>query len=652
MTRLHKSVLWTLAVCVFGFIAVRVLIVRVPSAAQAQQPATDPTENIPLPEDDLGGLGAKQAAPALEPARALVAVCVGDKGEPLDGVIVDIFRETPTESVFDPRVESFGRTKTTDEGRLAFSLPLIRGKTAESETAALYILYFTAPGRPIKSLIVEDDTELPKEIAIPSESTEEAYLPMHHLVVAKPEGISVSPMLSAIRGFSKDGQPIRVAKLVDHRNEGNQRTADSASMSAPRTDTNSTVMVAYEVRDLNAVEVAKVIESQFAGRFRQVGRDDRNSLIFVEADAETQAEIRGLIKHLEEHARLFRPSGAVQRVQVTAQEQIRAARQKLSAAKTDEERQFARAQLRKLLSTIFAVDMQMREKQADEIESRLAKLRQQYQAREKVKDEIIDLQLKVIEQDAAGLEFPGGTSAGSRTDPPTSATPTPDRPMTDRGGGRSATGRGPIIVSPDGRLYAYIVTGDDQLPDGMAEIRVRDIRTGKQLAAAIVKAPVGAFKFAPRGVAIRFDDGQIISFSTEHDAQDANPGAPQSDSARGATIPDRIKSLGLKLGHEMKTSLDRRHPMRITGKEGEVTIKAGETKLIELPKPTLAVQWQCGDFKPEAVDDVEPFDYVLVEWKSDGHVTWSCYRSPATSTPQAGTSKVDGEAGGFGQVED
>ena len=81
----------------------------------------------------------------------------------------------------------------------------------------------------------------------------------------------------------------------------------------------------------------------------------------------------------------------------------------------------------------------------------------------------------------------------------------------------------------------------------------------------------------------------------------------------------------------MKTSLDRRYPMRITGKEGEVTIKAGETKLIELPKPTLAVQWQCGDFKPEAVDDVEPFDHVLVQWKSDGHVSWKCYQSPGVS---------------------
>jgi hypothetical protein len=101
--------------------------------------------------------------------------------------------------------------------------------------------------------------------------------------------------------------------------------------------------------------------------------------------------------------------------------------------------------------------------------------------------------------------------------------------------------------------------------------------------------------------------------------------------ARGAGAPqrERIKALGLKLGNELKTSLDTRHPMRITDKEGEVAIKAGETKLIELPKAVLAIQWQGGDFKPESIEDIEPFDYLLVEWKSDGHVTWTCYRPPS-----------------------
>jgi uncharacterized protein (TIGR03067 family) len=54
--------------------------------------------------------------------------------------------------------------------------------------------------------------------------------------------------------------------------------------------------------------------------------------------------------------------------------------------------------------------MQAREKHAAEIESRLARLRKQYQEREAAKDKIIDLQLQVIESDAAGLGFPGASS--------------------------------------------------------------------------------------------------------------------------------------------------------------------------------------------------------------------------------------------------
>ncbi|MBI2477924.1 MAG: efflux RND transporter periplasmic adaptor subunit [Planctomycetia bacterium] len=111
--------------------------------------------------------------------------------------------------------------------------------------------------------------------------------------------------------------------------------------------------------------------------------------------------------------------GLAQQQQQAAQQRIRAARQQLRDAKTDDERKSARAQLRQLLAEIFSQDMQTREKQAAEIESRLSKLRQQYREREKVKDEIIDLQLKVIEQDAAGLGFP---STGPTTGPPPTGT--------------------------------------------------------------------------------------------------------------------------------------------------------------------------------------------------------------------------------------
>lgn len=79
---------------------------------------------------------------------------------------------------------------------------------------------------------------------------------------------------------------------------------------------------------------------------------------------------------------------------------------KLRESKDEQEIQAARAELRQTLGDIFRVDMQARQQQAQEIELRLAKLRQQYQEREKVKDEIIDLQLQVLEKEAAGLGFP------------------------------------------------------------------------------------------------------------------------------------------------------------------------------------------------------------------------------------------------------
>jgi hypothetical protein len=53
------------------------------------------------------------------------------------------------------------------------------------------------------------------------------------------------------------------------------------------------------------------------------------------------------------------------------------------------------------------------------------------------------------------------------------------------------------------------------------------------------------------------------------------------------------------------------------------------------PKPTTEVQWQCGDWKPESIDDVEPFNYLLVQWRSSGRITWTCYLSPAGPSESA-----------------
>jgi hypothetical protein len=414
----------------------------------------------------------------------------------------------------------------------------------------------------------------------------------------------------------------------------------------------------------------------------------------------------------------------LQQEQLAFCERIRALRQKLSEASSQEDKKAARQQLRKSLAEIFDQDMQMRKKAAAKIESRLAKLRQQYEARQTARDEIIDLQLKVIEQDEAGLEFPSALPSGFNPFP--SATPA-DPPSVRRKFPTGATRVDefdPILkertldevkTKVDPELPTTITSEFNALRDqyrkaktplALAEAhfnslvaeaqkqnpttsidevkkqhpvawraveRMRpDFETAHRLLETKLELLVLDLKKATlavdaakanlqqvselhkRNAALLSEVNQkrTVLEAAELDVERANRLIKLFESIRSeptfssdATPPDglpeglassvteQIQSLGLKLGHEMKTSLDTRYPMRIAGKDGEVTIKAGETKLIELPKPTLSVQWQCGDFNPEAIDDVEPFDYVLVEWKSDGHVTWSCYRSSSASAP-------------------
>lgn len=94
------------------------------------------------------------------------------------------------------------------------------------------------------------------------------------------------------------------------------------------------------------------------------------------------------------------------------------------------------------------------------------------------------------------------------------------------------------------------------------------------------------------------------------------------------SVFDTIAKLGLRRGSEMSTSLDGRFPMRVTGKDGPVLIILGTTKLIKLPEPTEIVEWQIGDYQPEGVEDFEPFDYLLVQWRENGRITMTCYQSP------------------------
>lgn len=84
---------------------------------------------------------------------------------------------------------------------------------------------------------------------------------------------------------------------------------------------------------------------------------------------------------------------------------------KLRQAKTDDEKTAAAAELRQVLSDVFRADMLQRYEKTRAIETQLKKLRDQHEARDQAKDEIIDLQLKLLEKQAAGLDFPPAVRA-------------------------------------------------------------------------------------------------------------------------------------------------------------------------------------------------------------------------------------------------
>lgn len=84
---------------------------------------------------------------------------------------------------------------------------------------------------------------------------------------------------------------------------------------------------------------------------------------------------------------------------------IRKAAEALRDAKSDETRDQAEDKLRELLSKYFHEDMKRREADLQQMESRLKKLQEQLARRHDKKDEIVDLQIKVLINEADGLGF-------------------------------------------------------------------------------------------------------------------------------------------------------------------------------------------------------------------------------------------------------
>ncbi len=98
-------------------------------------------------------------------------------------------------------------------------------------------------------------------------------------------------------------------------------------------------------------------------------------------------------------------------------EALRQAVEKLKSAKNDAEKTSATNEISQVLEKWFKRDLDRRENQISEIETRVKKLRDQIDKRKKAKDEIINLRLKTIINEADGLGFPGAFEQESEAEP-------------------------------------------------------------------------------------------------------------------------------------------------------------------------------------------------------------------------------------------
>jgi hypothetical protein len=88
--------------------------------------------------------------------------------------------------------------------------------------------------------------------------------------------------------------------------------------------------------------------------------------------------------------------------------ELRKAAEAVRNADGDEETSAARKALAELVEKCFDADMVNREKELAELEKRLAKLREQLDRRRTKKQDIMDLQIKVLLNEADGLGFYSG----------------------------------------------------------------------------------------------------------------------------------------------------------------------------------------------------------------------------------------------------
>jgi hypothetical protein len=107
------------------------------------------------------------------------------------------------------------------------------------------------------------------------------------------------------------------------------------------------------------------------------------------------------------------PAGLPALVRSHREDKVSAAQRKLMEADTDEARQAAEKELREALVAEFDADMQHRAEELEAIKKRVADMEANLEKRTAAKDEIIDLRLEVLLQEAEGLGWSADRRRGS-----------------------------------------------------------------------------------------------------------------------------------------------------------------------------------------------------------------------------------------------
>lgn len=91
----------------------------------------------------------------------------------------------------------------------------------------------------------------------------------------------------------------------------------------------------------------------------------------------------------------------------------------------------------------------------------------------------------------------------------------------------------------------------------------------------------------------------------------------------------------VKVG-DTKDACDKSHAVTFTGKAGKVSVKAGQTKTVDMPAPVRELTWFCGGSQEASSNDV-PWDRVKLKRAGNGALRWTFFRLPPPKQP-AGSS--------------